>query len=200
MDAITNIYSVVVTQDQLHRSRNQLRLYLQKFRNKLKGKNRIYVTQVVRVIDSIAQSLDKIALENKGNEALINLSDLMGGKGVDQINLNKLIRYLEDSKLARKVESYVEYTGEYAPSSSLTPTNTTPTLTHVQGFLETLMNPVAEGRFFFERGESSVVALKYILLDPTFHFRDVVEDARAVVLAGGTMSPVRTKRNPRLLK
>ncbi|KAL8780468.1 MAG: hypothetical protein Q9194_000898 [Teloschistes cf. exilis] len=190
MDAITNIYSVVVTQDQLHRSRNQLRLYLQKFRNKLKGKNRIYVTQVVRVIDSIAQSLDQMALENKGNEALINLSDLMGGKGVDQINLNKLIRYLEDSKLARKVESYVEYAGEYAPSSSLTPTNTTPTLTHVQGFLETLMNPVAEGRFFFERGESSVVALKYILLDPTFHFRDVVEDARAVVLAGGTMSPM----------
>ncbi|KAL9586121.1 MAG: hypothetical protein Q9212_001102 [Teloschistes hypoglaucus] len=190
MDAITNIHSVVVTQHQLHRSRSQLRLYLQKFKNKLKGKNRIYVTQVVRVIDSIAQSLDKMALGNKANEALINLSDLMGGKGIDQINLNKLIRYLEDSKLARKVESYVECVGECAPSSSLAPANTTPTLTHVQGFLKTLMNPVAEGRFFFERGESSVVALKYILLDPTFHFRDVVEDARAVVLAGGTMSPM----------
>ncbi|KAI4260915.1 MAG: hypothetical protein LQ352_000070 [Teloschistes flavicans] len=189
MDAITNIHSIVVTQDQLHRSRNQLRLYLQKFRNKLKGKNRIYVTQVVRVVDSIAQALDKMALEHKGSEVLIHLSDLMGGKGVDQINLYKLIRYLADSKLARKVEGYVEYAGECALGSSLSPTNTTPTLTHVQGFLETLMNPAAEGRFFFERGESSVVALKYILLDPTFHFRDVVEDAQAVVLAGGTMSP-----------
>jgi chromosome transmission fidelity protein 1 len=29
-----------------------------------------------------------------------------------------------------------------------------------------------------------------MLLDPTFHFRDIVEEARAVVLAGGTMSPM----------
>lgn len=35
------------------------------------------------------------------------------------------------------------------------------------------------------------VALKYLLLAPAESFRDIAEDAKAVVLAGGTMAPVR---------
>lgn len=35
-----------------------------------------------------------------------------------------------------------------------------------------------------------VVTLKYQLLNPEDAFRDVVQDARSVILAGGTMTPV----------
>lgn len=38
---------------------------------------------------------------------------------------------------------------------------------------------------------SPTVILKYQLLNPEDAFKDVVEDARAVILAGGTMTPVR---------
>ncbi|KAL8735596.1 MAG: hypothetical protein Q9166_000765 [cf. Caloplaca sp. 2 TL-2023] len=186
MDAITNIHSIAVTQSQLHRCRSQLRTYLQKFRNKLKGKNRVYVTQTVRLIDSVSECLDKLASGSNNKDVLVNVVDMMGGKGVDQINLYKLLPYLASSKLARKVEGYVES----AEQQALDPTDATPVLTHVQNFLQALMNPAAEGRFFFERDELNSAALKYILLDPTFHFREVVEEARAVVLAGGTMSPM----------
>lgn len=190
MDAISGMYSITVTPAQLHRCQSQLRIYLQKFRNKLKGKNRVYVTQVVRLIDSISQCLDKMTSASHSTEALVSVGDLMGGKGVDQINLYKLVRYLTDSKLARKVDSYVDFAAKYDSNGSVSRTASTPVLTHVQGFLQTLMNPAAEGRFFFERDESNAVMLRYMLLDPTFHFKEVVEDARAVVLAGGTMAPV----------
>lgn len=33
-------------------------------------------------------------------------------------------------------------------------------------------------------------SLKFLLLNPAKHFRDIVSEARAVVLAGGTMHPV----------
>ncbi|KAL8943258.1 MAG: hypothetical protein Q9216_001169 [Gyalolechia sp. 2 TL-2023] len=180
----------LVTQAQLHRCQGQLRVYLQKFRSKLKGKNRVYVAQTVRLIDSVSEHLDKMASESYSNEVLINVGDLMRGKGVDQINLYKLVRYLSDSKLPRKVDSYVESAAKRESKSPESRTFGTPVLTHVQGFLQTLMNPAAEGRFFFERDELGTVALKYMLLDPTFHFKEIVEDARAVVLAGGTMSPM----------
>ena len=41
-----------------------------------------------------------------------------------------------------------------------------------------------------DQGSESVV-LKYQLLNPSHHFKEIVDAARCVVLAGGTMSPVR---------
>lgn len=58
MDAIAGIEGVEVSLKQLNRARAQLGGYLQKFRNRLKGKNRVYIAQVVRVIDSLIGYLE----------------------------------------------------------------------------------------------------------------------------------------------
>lgn len=58
MDAVSGIHSAEVSLTQLKRARAQIGTYLQKFRNRLKGKNRVYVAQVVRVIDSLAGYLE----------------------------------------------------------------------------------------------------------------------------------------------
>jgi chromosome transmission fidelity protein 1 len=39
-------------------------------------------------------------------------------------------------------------------------------------------------------GQENVVEMTYHLLNPSLPFRDIVDEARSVVLAGGTMSPV----------
>ena len=196
MDTISSIHSITVTLDQLKRCRSQLGVYLQKFRNRLKGKNRVYVAQVVRLIDSVSGCLESKMTEKPSSEGIVDVSHLMAGKGVDQINLYKLARYLQESKLARKVEGYIVHTEEHeSKSKSISEreahVSNTPVLTHIQSFLQTLTNPAAEGRFFYEKDEKNDLSLKYMLLDPTHHFREIVEDARAVILAGGTMSPVR---------
>lgn len=196
MDTISNIHSVTVTLGQLKRCRSQLGVYLQKFRNRLKGKNRVYVAQVVRLIDSVSIYLETRMTEKQSSEGIVDVGNLMAGKGVDQINLYKLMRYLQESKLARKVEGYTVHAEEQ--ESRAKPqmereahASTMPVLTHVQSFLQTLTNPATEGRFFFEKDGKDDISLKYMLLDPTHHFKEIVEDARAVILAGGTMSPVR---------
>ncbi|GAB7322946.1 hypothetical protein MBLNU13_g05482t1 [Cladosporium sp. NU13] len=192
MDAVEGICSAQVTISQLRLARESLMTYLQKFRNRLKGSNRIYVTQVVRVIDSLLQVATPLESE-KGAGGVVQPSALLAGKGVDQINLTKLVRYIAESKLARKVEGYVLHLKSAEDKSKAGEQHSqipeTPTLTHVQNFLTTLMNPSKEGRFFWSRENDSVV-LRYMLLDPSEHFRDIVEDARAVILAGGTMSPM----------
>ena len=196
MDTISNLHSVTVTQGQLKRCRSQLGVYLQRFRNRLKGKNRVYVAQVVRLIDSISGYLETRMTEEQSSEGMVDVSHLMAGKGVDQINLYKLMRYLQESKLARKVEGYTAHAEEQESKAKSRKeadahVSTMPVLLHVQSFLQTLTNPAAEGRFFYEKDEKSNMSLKYMLLDPTHHFKEIVEDARAVILAGGTMSPVR---------
>lgn len=191
MDAVANINAVSVTHDQLKHSRTLLNMYLQKFRNRLKAKNRIYVVQVVRVLDSITGYLDRKASDNRVMDGVVSVSDLLAGKGVDQINLYKLLHYLNQSKLARKVEGYASYVNEQQSSTKSEPSKiATPTLTVVQSFLSALTNPSSEGCFFYEWSEDNCLSLKYMLLDPSPHFQEVVEEARAVILAGGTMSPV----------
>jgi chromosome transmission fidelity protein 1 len=196
MDAIAGIYSVSISLTQVQLARAQLTLYLQKFRNKLKGKNRVYVAQTLRVLDSIAAYLQIRSNDVKIHDGVVNMGDLMSGKGVDQINMFKLNRYLQESRLARKVDGYTVHAEQSVLKSDektqtkRAPRQSVPVLTHVQSLLASLMNPSAEGRFFFSKEDTSETVLKYMLLDPTFQFRDIVDEARAVVLAGGTMSPV----------
>ncbi|KAH7115236.1 helicase C-terminal domain-containing protein [Dendryphion nanum] len=197
MDAIVGIHSLSVTLTQVQQARAQLTVYLQRFRNKLKGKNRVYVAQIIRILDSIVSYLQQQNATPMPIDGIVDMSHLMSGKGVDQINLYKLNRYLQESRLARKVDGYTNFADQSTKPTEGRPKDPTkrpkhevPVLTQVQGFLLSLMNPSAEGRFFFSKEDAPNIALKYLLLDPTFHFKDIVEDARAVVLAGGTMSPM----------
>lgn len=198
MDAIAGIYSVSVTLDQVQQARAQLTVYLQKFRNKLKGKNRVYVAQTIRIMDSILTYLKTIERDGKATDGLVDMLSIMSGRGVDQVNIFKLNTYLQESRLARKVDGYTTYAETIAidgkregvkKAYERSPRQNVPVLMHVQAFILSLMNPSAEGRFFYST-EDSCITLRYMLLDPTYHFKDIVEEARAVVLAGGTMSPM----------
>jgi chromosome transmission fidelity protein 1 len=188
MDTISNIYSVSVTLGQLRTSLSQLTLYAKKYQTRLKGKNRVYITQIIRLINSIADHLQFLLNDRPAVEGVVQHADLMAGKGVDQINLHKLSRYLQESKLARKVDGFVEHCVQKSGQQSKDPA-TIPVLFHVQSFILSLVNPSAEGRLFFIK-EDGGIRLQYLLLDTANHFREIVEDARAVILAGGTMSPV----------
>lgn len=197
MDAISNIHSVSVTLDQLRTCLFQLTTYARKFQTRLKGKNRVYVTQVIRLVSALAENLQSLFQKHNASEVIVQYSDLVSGKGVDQINPYKLTRYLQESNLARKVDGYVEHAnnqdGKANNGKATREKTTVPVLFQVQSFILTLMNPSDEGQLFLNKADGGVL-LRYMLLDPTNHFKDIVDEARAVVLAGGTMSPVSLKQ------
>ena len=183
MDAISDTLAVSMRLSQLRAATEQVRAYVQRFKNRLKGKNRVYVTQVVRLLNSVTEYLQQTCDESKHCEFSLTAARLMSGKGVDQVRPHKLLQYLHESKLTYKVEGYADaqaqLKGDKRPKGLLM---------QFQSLLVALMNPHTEGRFFAHRDGNDIV-LRYALLDPREHFRDIVEEARAVVLAGGTMSP-----------
>lgn len=187
MDAIASTNSAEVTLEQLDRSISQLTAYVQKFKLKLKGKNRVYVAQILRLLHSITACARGKMESFKRGEHIISPLELMAGKGVDQINPHKLSIYLQESKLALKVAGYAREKEQEVQLGQHNPPGDD--LTTSQAFMVSLMNPSAEGIIYLILSEKKP-SLKYTLLDPKNYFRDIVEDARAVVLAGGTMSPV----------
>lgn len=124
---------------------------------------------------------------------IVDPNDLTRHKGIDQINIYELIQYIQESKLAYKIESYVAHVENEDESKKPGLSKaSSPVLHALVSFLVALTNLSSEGRIFYQkiRGPNTTdVKLTYLLLSPTHAFSSIVSSARAVVLAGGTMSP-----------
>ncbi|KAK0625169.1 helicase C-terminal domain-containing protein [Bombardia bombarda] len=199
MDAVANVYAAEIRLSELRRARQMLGVYVKRFGKKLKGENRVMVAQVAKVVESLTEWLDG-ALKAKGDQGIADTNTLLKSRGADQINLYKLIRYIQESKLAYKVESYVSHTEEQdqEPSHQKTTTpakatsSSSPVLHTLVSFLTALTNLSSEGRIFYEKPKQTNppdIKLSYLLLSPTHAFSSIASAARAVILAGGTMSP-----------
>ncbi|KAF7890629.1 hypothetical protein EAF00_008944 [Botryotinia globosa] len=195
MDAIAGIYGTEMELRELRLAKEMLGNYFRKFAKRLGGKNRIYVAQTIRVVDSLVGYLVRM-LEGSAIDGVVSQKDLLSGKGADQIDLFKLIRYLQESKLARKVESYTDHirTSQSQPQTSISSSKaqespkSTPILHSLTSLLLALTHPTSEGQLFFLKHDTDIT-LKFQLLNPAIHFDSIVSSARAVILAGGTMSP-----------
>lgn len=100
------------------------------------------------------------------------------------------------------MESYASHIEEEQDQSKPNkPSMSSPVLHTLVSFLTALTNLSTEGRIFYEKfyptHDSSTkqpppqkdIKLSYLLLSPTHAFSSIAASARAVILAGGTMSP-----------
>ncbi|KAI1294105.1 helicase C-terminal domain-containing protein [Xylaria venustula] len=191
MDAIANVYASEIHLKDLIRARLSLEVYVKKFGKKLKGENRVMIGQVARVVDGLRTWMEN-ALGFKAEQGIVDPNALLKHKGIDQINLFKLIDYIQGSKLAYKIEGYAAHVEIQATTKSATSFSSTPVLHTLLSFLVSLSNLSSEGRIFYHRiggEEHEDIKLSYLLLSPTHAFSSIALKARAVILAGGTMSP-----------
>ncbi|KAI0121734.1 helicase C-terminal domain-containing protein [Xylariales sp. AK1849] len=190
MDAVADVNAAEISLSELKRGRQMLGVYVKRFGKKLKGENRVMVAQVARVVDGLSEWLSG-APKLKGDQGIVDPNELLKTKGVDQINLYRLIQYIQESKLAYKIEGYAAHIEEQGDQPSR-PTSSTPVLQNLLSFLVALTNLGSEGRIFYHKVPSAAQAdikLSYLLLSPTHAFSSITSSARAVILAGGTMSP-----------
>ncbi|KAI2634458.1 DNA repair helicase [Xylaria nigripes] len=191
MDAIANVYASEISLKDLVRARILLEVYVKKFGRKLKGENRVMIGQVARVVDGLRTWMEN-ALSIKGDQGIVDPNNLLKHKGIDQINLFKLVHYIQESKLAYKVEGYAAHKEIEGGTELVTPLSSTPVLHTLLSFLVSLSNLSSEGRVFYHKTgekEGQDIKLSYLLLSPTDAFSSIALKARAVILAGGTMSP-----------
>lgn len=208
MDAIAGAYAAEIKLSELRRAREMMAVYAKRFGKKLKGENRVMVGQLGRVVQGLSDWMEG-ALGLKEGEGIVDSNELLKHRGIDQINLFKLIEYIQESKLAFKIESYAAHAEaqqqdeQAGPASSASKSQgqrrhasqpQSPVLHSLTSFLVSLTNLSTEGRIFYHRMPSTSgtpdIRLSYLLLSPTHAFSPIVEAARAVILAGGTMAPM----------
>jgi chromosome transmission fidelity protein 1 len=207
METMTSIYTVSLSLHQIQLAWNQLNLYIQKYRSRLLGKNVVYIKQILSIIKILIRHLTpKEEVQRK--DSVMRVNDFLHASSIDHINMFKIQNYLQVSSLARKLNGFIDKAREKeeeerqkeqlknpkAPMSQPSPslTSSTLTLTQIESFLMALTNPDKDGRIVtsFGNAENPGVTLKYMLLNPADAFKPIVEEAKSVILAGGTMEPV----------
>ncbi|KAJ6443587.1 metaphase-anaphase transition protein (Mlo2) [Purpureocillium lavendulum] len=194
MDAVANVHAAELKLSDLRKGRGMLGVYVKRFGKKLKGENRVNVGRVGRVIDGLSEWMEG-AKSLKQEHGIVDPNDLTRPKGIDQINMYELIQYIQESKLAYKIEGYAAHVeAQEAGDNTAGSRASSPVLHSLVSFLVALNNPSSEGRIFYQKTGGDV-QLSYLLLSPTHAFSSIASSARAVILAGGTMSPFDDYRN-----
>ncbi|KAH8306808.1 hypothetical protein KR018_002808 [Drosophila ironensis] len=102
-------------------------------------------------------------------------------------------RELEPAKQAKRKlteEPTPTPKAEQTPKQKPTPAETS-SVRPLLAFLETLTTNAEDGRILLDPQAGT---LKYLLLDPAEQFADILSEARAIVVAGGTMQPTQELR------
>ena len=191
IETINSIYSSEVSLSDLQTCQLGLTLYLRKFKQKLNPGNRVNLMKLLKLINVLIEYINE-NYKKPGQQ--IDANDIMLKSNADLLNIHKLNNYIKKSRVAFKIDTYISkklgQRGQNPPtlnsSKVTTPVSSQPLLFKITSFLKTLTNPSSEGQFFFERDKT----MKYMLLEPGKQFEPVLQTARCVVLAGGTMEPL----------
>ncbi|KAK6204410.1 ATP-dependent RNA helicase CHL1 [Scheffersomyces amazonensis] len=185
LDVLSSLYSVSISIDDLERVIKSLKFYTNRFLKRLNSGNRINLLKLIKLCQLVVKFIQESQKSNKvklGEE--ISIEDIFGKSTGDMFNIHKIEAFLSKSKIAYKIESYLEKNHDEFTSSS-----SNPLLFKIIKFLKTLSNPVNEGKFFWDENNSKT-CINYMLLDPSGIFKEIVREARCVLLCGGTMEPV----------
>ncbi|KAF8579814.1 DNA repair helicase [Ramaria rubella] len=202
IDTLLSIHTVSLSSHILDTSLQQLTFYLNRFRKRLASTHGLHLRRLLRFLNTLKVYIDKwkLTATSPGQTApakqeIMAASNLMSllGPQVDGVNLVEIEAYLKRSKIARKISGYSDKAYEKDREQARARRRATPPLHTVEDFILALTNGDADGRLSLslsgEPGKENVT-LKYQLLNPSNHFKEVVEAARSVILAGGTMSPI----------
>ncbi|SCU78175.1 LAME_0A03576g1_1 [Lachancea meyersii CBS 8951] len=180
IDTINSINSAEITLNDLMYCKVGIASYTRKFAKRLSPENRVNLKRLSTLIALLIEFIEKNHKNGRAFESL----DIFAGSNADTLNIHNLERYMKRTKIAYKIDSYIEHQQQIDASSDQG--SKQPVLFKVAGFLKTLTNPSVEGQFFFDINHS----MKYMLLEPSFCFKSIVQESKCVLLAGGTMEPI----------
>ncbi|CDO98038.1 unnamed protein product [Coffea canephora] len=210
-DSLISMYDVKITSSQLERIHSHLEKYLERFQNLLGPGNQRYIQTLMVLTHAFLQS---VAYPNGANyvdplssggevqsdlDFSIGINEFLFSLNIDNINLVKLLHYIEESNIIHKVSGFgdklamlqndVELEGTTAEASTLSGFRALVSL------LSSLTNNDGDGRIIISRARviSSVHErgyLKYVMLTGEKIFSEVASEAHAIILAGGTLQPI----------
>ncbi|KAL9862742.1 putative RNA helicase chromatin remodeling SNF2 family [Arabidopsis thaliana] len=215
-DTLLSMHDAKLTVSQLEDIHCSIESYLGRFQNLLGAGNRRYIQIMLiltraflkplasdRNLSSVNVGLDT---ENPSKSkpcgaCSMAIYDFLFSLNIDNINLVKLLAYIKESNIIHKVSGYGERVAAMLQKDPVAHEEMSK-LTSFRAFsdmLVALTNNNGDGRIIISRTSSSTSGqhggyIKYVMLTGAKLFSEVVDEAHAVILAGGTLQPIEETR------
>ncbi|CAN1285886.1 ATP-dependent DNA helicase DDX11 [Linum perenne] len=216
-----------IQSNQLELVYSHVEKYFTRFRNVLGPGNRRYIQTLIVLTRAFLRSLcgeqGSAGVHANQVEDAVNSKDIfhtsvainefLFSLNIDNINLVKLLQYVKESNLVYKVSGYGEKVIALQKVSPLSDNkdlleegSILSSFRALVDMLVSLTNNNGDGRIIISKGRSTCDkpqggTLKYVMLTGEKIFSEIVDQAHAVILAGGTLQPIEETRErlfPRL--
>ncbi|XP_033190032.2 ATP-dependent DNA helicase DDX11 [Bombus vancouverensis nearcticus] len=176
--------------------------------------------KLITVLGATIKSNPDDVINIEASPKLYKIEEFAIMTNIDTVNMFELLKFIKNSRLNHKLQGFIEqydtnlkihnYNTKTCGvkqflDSIKTKSTEFDTITDIQldedrsnnpmmtiiSFLECLRSNCSDGRIFIIPGPTvGQSIIKFLLLNPAAHFHDIIRDARAVILAGGTMAPM----------
>ncbi|KAJ2236844.1 ATP-dependent DNA helicase chl1 [Coemansia sp. RSA 485] len=205
VDTVLAIHSVSLDCQTVKTLLGLVQRYWSKYWKRMNSGNAGYVRQTMALLKALAKYMAALTKSAQGNESaeVVSVNEFLHRAHADHFNVYKIDRYLRTSKLGRKLNMFADSVNQTSEEDiaqrakkpmGAVPVAPATAVAMFETFMQSIGNPERRGARIVVRvttvsNEQAQVELKYLLLDPSDSFGDICREARAVVLAGGTMQP-----------
>ncbi|KAB2612824.1 ATP-dependent RNA helicase DDX11 [Pyrus ussuriensis x Pyrus communis] len=214
-DSLISMYDSRITLSQLEDVHWHIEKYFARFCNVLGPGNRRYIQTIMVLTRAFLQvflredtgcgischDTEKASGANGTPTSSMAINDFLFSLNIDNINLVKLLQYIKESNIMHKVSGYGD---KVAIQKSLAfnggkERSTLSSFQALANFLLSLTNKDGDGRIIISKTSPTCPGeeggyIKYVMLTGDNIFSEIVDQAHAVVLAGGTLQPIEETR------
>ncbi|XP_020535300.1 ATP-dependent DNA helicase DDX11 isoform X2 [Jatropha curcas] len=205
-----------VSKIKLDHVHSHIKKYFARFRNLLGPGNRRYIQTLMVVTRAFLQTLSSEKDWSNANTCQVEektafdtsmaINDFLFSLNIDNINLVKLLHYIKENNFIHKVCGYGEKVASLQKDLVLNNSGEcSEELSMLSSFralvdmLVSLTNNDGDGRIIISKSRPTCSGrqggfLKYVMLTGEKIFSEIVEEARAIILAGGTLQPIEETR------
>ncbi|KAA8541799.1 hypothetical protein F0562_022951 [Nyssa sinensis] len=220
-DSLISMYDSKITLSQLEHVHSHLGKYFERFRNLLGPGNRRYIQTLMVLTRAFLQVLrdennmnyvdplsdaEEVSGAASTSESSMAINEFLFSLNIDNINLVKLLQYMKESKIVHKVSGYGDKAASLQKASTLGNSgeiseegSTLSGFRALVNVLLSLTNNDGDGRIIISRTRPTCSGqqggfLKYVMLTGEKIFSEIVDQAHAIILAGGTLQPIEETR------
>lgn len=211
VDAVNELNSAVLTYSALTWVKSALQKYQDRFSARLGPQTFFYISQIFAVVEGLLSLLQNCSPDKISPRAsrVVTPSGLIFEAKFDNVNLFSLCSFFHKSRLSHKLLGYIDagldiFQGDCFSRDSQNGIGNNSlemdekrrkakqAVLSFEAFLEQLNSNMQDAKvaiYYSKKANCAEHYLKYFLLRPGSLFSSCVDEARAILLVGGTLSP-----------